>query len=91
MMLDQAPNGCQDNSCGQPDKARRPLTHPQLAMMHFVYEIRVTLSTKIFMFPASSAVAISVSVASHSPFRRQGRISAYGARRTCQVDTIMSV
>jgi hypothetical protein len=48
MMLDQAPNGCQDNSCGQPDKARRPLTHPQLAMMHFVYEIRVTLSTKIF-------------------------------------------
>jgi hypothetical protein len=45
---------------GQPDKARRPLTHPQLAMMHFVYEIRVTLSTKIFMFPASLAVAISM-------------------------------
>jgi hypothetical protein len=36
--------------CGQPDKARQPLTHPQLAMMHFVYEIRVTLSTKILMF-----------------------------------------
>ena len=36
--------------CGRPDKARQPLTHPQLAMMHFVYEIRVTLSTKIFMF-----------------------------------------
>jgi hypothetical protein len=35
---------------GQPDKARQPLTHPQLAMMHFVYEIRVTLSTKILMF-----------------------------------------
>ena len=34
----------------QPDKARQPLIHPQLAMMHFVYEIRVTLSTKIIMF-----------------------------------------
>jgi hypothetical protein len=45
---------------GQPDKARQPLTYPQLAMMHFVYEIRVTLSTRISCFPASLAVAISV-------------------------------
>jgi hypothetical protein len=48
---------------GQPDKARQPLTHPQLAMMHFVYEIRVTLSTKKFMFFGPAAVGGGIRVA----------------------------
>jgi hypothetical protein len=57
MMLDQAPNGCQEKSFQAAGQSPAPLTHPQLAMMHFVYEIRVTLSTKISCFPAASAAA----------------------------------
>ncbi len=36
----------QDNSFAAADQLRRPVNHAQLSMMHSVYEIRVTLSTK---------------------------------------------
>jgi hypothetical protein len=38
----------QDNSATSADQLRPPVIHAQLSMMHFVYEIRVTLSTKNF-------------------------------------------
>ena len=36
----------QDNSARPPDQLRPPVIHAQLLMIHSVYEIRVTLSTK---------------------------------------------
>jgi hypothetical protein len=38
----------QDNSATSADQLWPPVIHAQLSMMHFVYEIRVTLSTKKF-------------------------------------------
>ena len=65
--------------CGQPDKARQPLTHPQLAMMHFVYEIRVTLSTKIFMFSGLATTLLAHGTRNSRLVRRraEGRHCGY--------------
>jgi hypothetical protein len=45
----------QDNSATSADQLRPPVIHAQLSMMHFVYEIRVTLSTKKSMLSVGTA------------------------------------
>ena len=45
-MLDQPSTSLRTIVCQQPSDVRQPVINPQLLMMHFLYKIRVTLSSK---------------------------------------------